>query len=401
MKILVLNCGSSSIKYKLYEMTNELELASGLAERIGSDEAGFRYKNHSGLDKKETLPIRNHADGIKIILKYLSDPTDGVIQNVKEINACGHRVVHGGEKFASSVKINQAVLDEVEKCIPLAPLHNPPNLTGILACQEIMPETPQIAVFDTAYHQTLPDYAYMYALPYDLYKNDRVRRYGFHGTSHRFVALECAKILNQPINELKIITCHMGNGSSIAAVHHGKSVDTTMGFTPLEGIMMGTRSGTIDPAIIFYLMRDKHLTLDQVDNLLNKQSGFLGVSALSNDLRDITKAAKEGNSLASLSLHMCSYQLKKIIGSYIAAMNGADAIVFTGGVGENTEEIRHESMSQMEFLGIEIDENKNLANLKQSRIISSDQSKVKILVIFTNEEIMIARDTLTILQQTG
>lgn len=401
MKILVLNCGSSSIKYKLYEMTNEVELASGITERIGSNEAGFRYKNNLGADKKETLPIRNHADGIKIILQYLSDPADGVIQNVNEINACGHRVVHGGEKFSSSVRINQDVLDEVEKCIPLAPLHNPPNLTGILACQDIMPDTPQIAVFDTAYHQTLPDYAFMYALPSDLYKNDRVRRYGFHGTSHRFVALECSKILNKPLESLKIITCHLGNGSSIAAIHQGKSIDTTMGFTPLEGIMMGTRSGTIDPAIIFYLMRDKHLTLDQVDNLLNKQSGFLGVSNLSNDLRDITKAAKEGDALANLSLHMCSYQLKKFIGSYIAAMNGADAIVFTGGVGENTEEIRHESMSDMEFLGIELDEQKNLTDLKKTRIISKDNSKVKILVIFTNEEIMIARDTLTILQQNG
>jgi len=397
MKILVLNCGSSSIKYKLYEMTDETELASGLVERIGSDEAGFRYKNLSGSDKKETLPIKNHAEGIKIILRFLTDPSDGVIHHVNEINACGHRVVHGGEKFASSVVITREVIQEVEKCIPLAPLHNPPNLTGILACQEIMPQTPQIAVFDTAYHQKMPDYAYMYALPNDLYTEDRVRRYGFHGTSHRFVALECAKMMNKPIDSLKIITCHLGNGSSIAAIHHGRSIDTTMGFTPLEGIMMGTRSGTIDPAIIFFLMREKKMNLDQIDNLLNKQSGFLGVSKVSNDLRDITKASKEGNELATLSLQMCSYQLKKFIGSYIAAMNGTDAIVFTGGVGENTEEIREVSMTGMEYLGIQLDHQKNLSDRKKTRFISTDASKVKVMVIFTNEEIMIARDTFSLL----
>lgn len=397
MKILVLNCGSSSIKYKLYEMTDETELASGLVERIGSDEAGFRYKNLSGSDKKETLPIKNHAEGIKIILRFLTDPSDGVIHHVNEINACGHRVVHGGEKFASSVVITREVIQEVEKCIPLAPLHNPPNLTGILACQEIMPQTPQIAVFDTAYHQKMPDYAYMYALPNDLYTEDRVRRYGFHGTSHRFVALECAKMMNKPIDSLKIITCHLGNGSSIAAIHHGRSIDTTMGFTPLEGIMMGTRSGTIDPAIIFFLMREKKMNLDQIDNLLNKQSGFLGVSKVSNDLRDITKASNEGNELAALSLQMCSYQLKKFIGSYIAAMNGTDAIVFTGGVGENTEEIREVSMTGMEYLGIQLDHQKNLSDRKKTRFISTDTSKVKVIVIFTNEEIMIARDTFSLL----
>jgi len=397
MKILVLNCGSSSIKYKLYEMTDETELASGLVERIGSDEAGFRYKNLSGSDKKETLPIKNHAEGIKIILRFLTDPSDGVIHHVNEINACGHRVVHGGEKFASSVVITREVIQEVEKCIPLAPLHNPPNLTGILACQEIMPQTPQIAVFDTAYHQKMPDYAYMYALPNDLYTEDRVRRYGFHGTSHRFVALECAKMMNKPIDSLKIITCHLGNGSSIAAIHHGRSIDTTMGFTPLEGIMMGTRSGTIDPAIIFFLMREKKMNLDQIDNLLNKQSGFLGVSKVSNDLRDITKASNEGNELAALSLQMCSYQLKKFIGSYIAAMNGTDAIVFTGGVGENTEEIREISMTGMEYLGIQLDHQKNLSDRKKTRFISTDTSKVKVMVIFTNEEIMIARDTFSLL----
>lgn len=397
MKILVLNCGSSSIKYKLYEMTDETELASGLVERIGSDEAGFRYKSLSGSDKKETLPIKNHAEGIKIILRFLTDPSDGVIHHVNEINACGHRVVHGGEKFASSVVITREVIQEVEKCIPLAPLHNPPNLTGILACQEIMPQTPQIAVFDTAYHQKMPDYAYMYALPNDLYTEDRVRRYGFHGTSHRFVALECAKMMNKPIDSLKIITCHLGNGSSIAAIHHGRSIDTTMGFTPLEGIMMGTRSGTIDPAIIFFLMREKKMNLDQIDNLLNKQSGFLGVSKVSNDLRDITKASNEGNELAALSLQMCSYQLKKFIGSYIAAMNGTDAIVFTGGVGENTEEIREISMTGMEYLGIQFDHQKNLSDRKKTRFISTDTSKVKVMVIFTNEEIMIARDTFSLL----
>lgn len=398
MVILVLNCGSSSIKYKLYDMDTEQELASGLVERIGALDAGFRYKNIKDIDHKETQSILNHAEGIMLIVQYLTHPTLGIIKNIQEIKAVGHRVVHGGDKFSRSVLINESVIDEIIKCIPIAPLHNPPNLTGIKECIKILPGTPQIAVFDTAFHHTLPDFAYCYPIPYDYYEKDRIRRYGFHGTSHRFVAHECAKLLNKPFETLRIITCHLGNGSSIAAIENGKSVDTTMGFTPLEGVMMGTRSGTIDPSIIFHLYREKKMSIDEIDNLLNKKSGFLGVTGLSNDLRDVTKAAKEKNYRAQLAIDICSYEIKKFVGSYIASMNGADAIVFTGGVGENTEEIRELSMKNMDFLGIKLDPARNITDLKTTRLISSDQSKVKIYVIFTNEEIMIARDTLEILQ---
>lgn len=399
MKVLVLNCGSSSIKYKLYDMTTEEELATGLVEKIGSVEAGFRYKNNKGVDKKEVASIPYHADGIMLIVQYLTDPEIGIIKDINEIKAVGHRVVHGGEKFSKSVKIDESVIAEILKCIPLAPLHNPPNLTGIKECIKILHATPQIAVFDTAFHQTLPDYAFFYPLPYKLYEEDRIRRYGFHGTSHRYVSQECAKLLGKSLSDIRIVTCHLGNGSSIAAINHGISVDTTMGFTPLEGIMMGTRSGTIDPAIIFHLVREKKMTIDEIDNLLNKKSGFLGISELSNDLRDVTKAAKENDPKSKLALEICSYQLKKYIGSYAAAMNGIDAIVFTGGVGENTEEIRELSMTNMDFFGIELDHNKNLTNMKTTREISSDRSKVKVFVIFTNEEIMIARDTMNILNK--
>lgn len=380
-------------------MSNEEELATGLVERIGSVEAGFRYKNNKGVDKKEVLSIPCHADGIMHIVQNLTDQKTGIIKDINEIKAVGHRVVHGGEKFSSSVRIDESVISEIQKCIPLAPLHNPPNLTGIKECIKILHKTPQIAVFDTAFHQTLPDYAFFYPLPYSLYHEDRIRRYGFHGTSHRFVSQECSTLMGKQLSELKIITCHLGNGSSIAAINQGKSVDTTMGFTPLEGIMMGTRSGTIDPAIIFHLYREKNMSIDDIDNLLNKKSGFLGVSELSNDLRDVTKAAKENDSKSKLALEICSYQLKKYIGSYAASMNGLDAVVFTGGVGENTEEIREISMTNMDFFGIELDHNKNLTNMKTTREISTDRSKVKIFVIFTNEEIMIARDTIDILQK--
>lgn len=398
MVILVLNCGSSSIKYKLYQMDTEEEIATGLVEKIGSIEAGFRYKNNNGIDHKETQSILNHAEGIMLIIQYLTHPTLGVIKDINEIKAVGHRVVHGGDKFSSSVLIDESVIEEIIKCIPIAPLHNPPNLTGIKECIKILPGTPQIAVFDTAFHHTLPDYAYCYPIPYDYYKHDRIRRYGFHGTSHRFVAQECAKLMHQPFDTLRIITCHLGNGSSITAIRNGKSIDTTMGFTPLEGVMMGTRSGTIDPSIIFHLYREKKMSIDEIDNLLNKKSGFLGVTGISNDLRDVTKAAKENNYQAQLAINICSYEIKKFVGAYIAAMDGVDAIVFTGGVGENTEEIRELSLKNMDYLGIELDHSRNLTDMKTTRLISTDHSKVKVFVIFTNEEIMIARDTSEILQ---
>ena len=378
-------------------MSTEEELATGLVEKIGSVEALFRYKNKNGVDKKECLSIPNHAEGILLLVQYLTDPEIGMVKDIHEIKAVGHRVVHGGDKFSQSVLIDNSVIDEILRCIPLAPLHNPPNLTGIKECMKILQGCPQVAVFDTAFHQTLPDYAYFYPIPYKLYENDRIRRYGFHGTSHRYVAGECATLMNKPLADLRIITCHLGNGSSIAAIDHGKSVDTTMGFTPLEGVMMGTRSGTIDPAIIFHLYREKGMTIDEIDNLLNKKSGFLGISELSNDLRDVTQGAKEKNPKCVLALKLSSYQVKKYIGSYVAAMNGLDAIVFTGGVGENTEEIREISMTDMEYLGIKLDKTRNLTDMKKTRQISTDDSKVKVFVIFTNEEIMIARDTMDIL----
>ena len=393
MIVLVLNCGSSSIKFKLYEMNDETELASGIVEKIGAEDAIFKYKNYRDPDHKEIMPIASHGLGLQYIVSRLIDPHHGVIKSENEIVAVGHRVVHGGERFKSSIIITSEVIQEIEKCIPLAPLHNPPNLTGIKECMKLMKNAPQIAVFDTAFHQTIPDYAFLYPLPYALYREDRVRRYGFHGTSHRYISAECAKMLHKPLDQSKIVTCHLGNGSSIAAVDCGKSVDTTMGYTPLEGIMMGTRSGTIDPAIVLYLIREKKLSVDQVDDLLNKKSGFLGISELSNDLRDVTIAAKENHELSLLSLEVCSYQLKKYVGSYMAAMNGADAIVFSGGVGENTEEIRELSMSNMEKLGIHLDKHRNLTDMKKTRLISTDDSPVKVFVIFTDEEIMIARDT--------
>jgi len=379
-------------------MDAEEELSTGLIEKIGSSEAGFRYKNKNGIDLKETKSILDHAEGILQIIQYLTHPTLGIITDINEIKAVGHRVVHGGDKFSTSVLINDSVIQEIIKCFPIAPLHNPPNLTGIKECIKILPGTPQVAVFDTAFHHTLPDYAYFYPIPFRYFEEDRIRRYGFHGTSHRFVAQECAHLMNQPIETLRIITCHLGNGSSISAIQNGKSIDTTMGFTPLEGVMMGTRSGTIDPSIIFHLYREKKMSIDEIDNLLNKKSGFLGVSGISNDLRDVTKAAKDNSYQAQLALNICSYEVKKYVGSYMAAMNGADAIVFTGGVGENTEEIRELSMKDMGCFGIDLDMDRNITNMKTTRLISTDQSKVKVFVIFTNEEIMIARDTLVILQ---
>jgi acetate kinase len=398
MIVLVLNCGSSSIKFKLYNMESETEYASGVVEKIGADDAIFKYKNHKEPDFKDILPVASHGMGLQYILSRLKDPVHGVIKSESEITAVGHRVVHGGEKFKSSIIITSEVIEEIEKCIPLAPLHNPPNLTGIKECMKLMNNAQQIAVFDTAFHQSIPDYAYIYPLPYAYYREDRVRRYGFHGTSHRYIAQECAKRLQKPLDQCKIITCHLGNGSSIAAINRGKSIDTTMGYTPLEGIMMGTRSGTVDPAIVLFLLRHKKMSVDQVDDILNKHSGFLGVSELSNDLRDVTIAAKENHALSKLSLEICSYQLKKYVGSYIAAMNGVDAIVFSGGVGENTEEIRELSMSQMEGLGIHLDAHRNLTDMKKTRMISTDDSPVKIFVIFTDEEIMIARDTKFLLE---
>lgn len=399
MIILVLNCGSSSIKFRLYDMKDESQLASGLVEKIGSDDAIFNYKTYKFESIKEILPIKNHSIGLSAILNKLTSKEVGVIKDVSEIDSVGHRVVHGGEKFSTSILINQEVIDEIEKSIPLAPLHNPPNLSGILACKEIMPDTPQVAVFDTAFHHTLPDYAFIYPLPYELYESDKIRRYGFHGISHRYVALEAAKMMGKNLNDLKIITCHLGNGASVAAIKNGKSIDTSMGFTPLEGLMMGTRCGSVDPAIVFYLMRTKNMTVDQVDDLFNKKSGLLGISGISNDARDVVAASESGNYRANLALQIFAYRVKHYIGAYAAAMGGLDTVVMTAGVGENTEQIRELALSNLEFLGVKLDKIRNTTDLKKSREISADDSKVKVFVIFTNEEIMIARDTKEILDK--
>jgi len=398
MKILVLNCGSSSIKYKLYEMNDEIELATGQIERVGSEESIFKYKSQKTGELKNIQPIKSHSEGISEIINKLCSKEQGVISNISEITAVGHRVVHGGEKFSASIMISPEVIREIENCVPLAPLHNPPNLAGIMACKTIMPQIPQIAVFDTAFHQTLPDYAYIYPIPYQLYKNDRIRKYGFHGTSHRYVSLEAAKLVGKRLEDLKIISCHLGNGASIAAIKYGKSIDTSMGFTPLEGVMMGTRSGSIDPAIIFHLMRTKGLSVDDVDELLNKMSGFLGISGISNDARDIVEGAKNKDYRADLALRMYAYKVKNYIGSYSAIMGGVDLVIITAGVGENTEEIREYALEDLEYLGIKLDRNRNLTDMKKTREITTDDSKVKVFVIFTNEEIMIARDTKEIIK---
>ncbi|MCK5848618.1 MAG: acetate kinase [Caldisericia bacterium] len=393
MKVLVLNCGSSSIKYKFYKMTGEQVLASGIVERIGMETGGFKYKNRLGEEIKITAPIPNHSDGLAIMFKHLTHPEYGVIKNVSEIEVVGHRGVHGGEKFEKSVIVTEEVKDEIRRCIPLAPLHNPANLEGICACEKLMPKTPQVVVFDTAFHQTIPSQNYIYPLPYDLYKKDKIRRYGFHGTSHRYVSQECAKLMGKPIEELKIVTCHLGNGSSICAVNGGKSMDTSMGFTPLAGVEMGTRCGDIDPAIPLFLQKTKNMSIDEVDTIMNKKSGFLGVSGVSPDLRDVTQKAKEMDERCLLSLNILSYQVKKYVGAYAAEMNGLDAIVFCGGVGENTEEVRETSMKNMEFFGVELDDERNFPYARVTREISTDNSKVKVYIIFTDEEIMIARDS--------
>jgi acetate kinase len=392
MKVLVVNCGSSSVKYQLFNMTDESVLAKGLVERIGLEGSVL---THQPTDKDKvvlTADIKNHSIGIKMVLEALTDAKHGVIGSMKEIAAVGHRVVHGGEKFTDSALITPEVLKGVEDCIEMAPLHNPPNLLGIGACEELMPGTPQVAVFDTAFHQTMPKHAFLYGLPYEAYEKYGLRRYGFHGTSHKYVSQRAAEMVGGHMTNLRIITCHLGNGASIAAVKHGKSVDTSMGFTPLEGLVMGTRSGEIDPAIIPFLMKKEGMTPDQIDSYLNKKSGVLGVSGVSSDFRDIEDAAKDGNERAALALDLFTYKVRKYIGSYVAAMGGVDAIVFTAGLGENSISMRDKICNGLEYLGTRIDPDKNNVRGKAQEI-SVDGAKVKIYVIPTNEELVIARDT--------
>ena len=397
MNILVINCGSSSLKYQLINMGNESVLAHGLVERIGID-GSVLIQKVSGKEKYEKEEkIVNHEDAIKHVLDALVNEEHGIIKDMSEIDAVGHRVVHGGERYSESVLINDEVMQYLEECVKLAPLHNRPNIIGIEACKKLMPNVPMAAVFDTAFHGTMPREAYMYALPYEMYEKHGIRKYGFHGTSHKYVSQKVAEAMGRDIKDLKIITCHLGNGGSLTAVKNGKSIDTTMGFTPLDGIVMGTRSGSIDPAIVIYLIKELGLSLDEVNDVLNKKSGVLGVSGVSSDFRDVRSAAYEkNNDMAKLALELYHYKVKCQIGAYGAAMGGLDAIVFTAGVGENAIETREECVEGLEFLGIEMDKEKNKVR-GELKEVSKDTSKVKIYVVPTNEELMIAKETVDLL----
>ncbi|MBS6007588.1 MAG: acetate kinase [Clostridium baratii] len=398
MKILVINCGSSSLKYQLIDMENETKIAQGLVERIGIDGSRLVHKRQDLEKHIIESKISEHKDAIELVLSTLLDEKIGVISSMDEITAVGHRVVHGGEKYSESVIVDEEVISYLEECSKLAPLHNPCNITGIKECKKLMKDTPMIAVFDTAFHQTLPEKAYIYPIDYNLYKEYKIRKYGFHGTSHKYVSMKLAETMGKDIKDLKIITCHLGNGASIAAVKNGKCIDTTMGFTPLAGIPMGTRSGNIDPSIIPYLIEECGYTIEEVSKSLNNSSGVLGISGVSSDFRDIEEAANEDNKRAKLALDIFHYRIREVIGSYIVAMEGVDAIVFTAGVGENSPETREECLKNLEFLGIEFDEEKNKVRGKL-REISKESSKVKAYVIPTNEELMIAKETVNLLRK--
>lgn len=393
MKIFVVNCGSSSIKYQLIDMKDESVIAKGLVERIGIEGSVLTH-TPAGKDKvRLESAIPDHVDGIKKVLAALVDPNHGVIKSMDEIDAVGHRVVHGGEIFNESVVITDEVLKQIENLSDMAPLHQPANVAGIRACQKLMPNTPQVAVFDTAFHQTMPPVAYMFGVKYEEYKDYGIRKYGFHGTSHKYVSGVAAKMLGKDIKDTKIITCHLGNGSSITAIDGGKSVDTSMGFTPLDGVLMGTRTGSIDPAVVPVLMQKKGLDAAGVDKYMNKECGVLGVSGVSSDFRDLEDAAAKGNERAKLALDMFCYQVKRYIGAYAAAMGGVDAIVFTAGVGENDIHTRQQVCSGLEFLGVKLDADRNNVRGKATEISAAD-SKVKVFLIPTNEELAIAQDTL-------
>ena len=394
MNILVINAGSSSLKYQLLNPETGALLAKGLCERIGID-GKFTYKPQlPGKEaiKAASVSMPTHSEAIQAVLNALVDEKNGVIGSMKEIDAVGHRVVHGGEKFAKSVVITDEVMQAIEECTPLAPLHNPANIIGIKACQELMPGVPMVAVFDTAFHQTMPPVAYTYAIPYEYYEKDKVRRYGFHGTSHKYVSQRAADMLGKPIEQLKLISCHLGNGSSVTAIEGGKSVDTSMGFTPLAGLPMGTRSGDIDAGILEYLMNKYGMDIKEMVNVLNKKSGVMGVSGVSSDFRDLEEAFEQGNERAGLAVDMFNYGVKKLIGAYAAAMGGVDAIIFTAGVGENSASQRMAIASGLEFMGVKMDEDANKVR-GEERVISAPDSKVTVLLIPTNEELMIAMDT--------
>lgn len=393
MDILVINCGSSSLKYQLINTDTEVVLASGICDRIGINGGQFTYKPQGGEKSIQNIEMKDHEVAIKIVLEALTNPKTGIINSLSEIKAIGHRIVHGGEHFTHSAIITDEVISHIEECADLAPLHNPAHLLGIRACQALMPSTPMVAVFDTAFHQTMPPKAFIYGLPYEYYEKYKVRRYGFHGTSHSYVSKRTAEFLKIPLENSKIITCHLGNGSSICAVENGKSIDTSMGLTPLEGLVMGTRSGDIDPAVIDYIAQKENLSTKEIMNILNKKSGVLGISGLSSDFRDLLAADEQGDLKARFAREVFAYRVAKYIGSYTAALTGVDAIAFCAGVGENAKFIRGKIVSHLQFLGITLDEKANLATIGVEGIISTPDSKVKVCVIPTNEELMIARDT--------
>ena len=396
MNVLVINCGSSSLKFQLIDSESEAVLAKGLCERIGID-GKLTYQPTGGEKITEDKPMPTHTEAIQYVLDALTDAETGVVKSLDEIGAVGHRVLHGGEKYCESVIVTPEVKEVIEECIDLGPLHNPANLTGIVVCEKLMPGTPNVAVFDTAFHQTMPKKAFMYGIPYEYYEKYKIKRYGFHGTSHRYVSRKTAEFLGVPYEETKTIVCHLGNGSSISAVMNGKCVDTSMGLTPLEGLVMGTRSGDIDPAIIEYIAKKEGLGISEILNMLNKKSGVAGVSGVSSDFRDLAAAAAEGNERAALALDMFVYRVAKYIGSYVAAMNGVDAIAFTAGVGENSAVIRSEICKYLGYLGLTIDEVTNHAG-SGDRIITTPDSRVRVCVIPTNEELEIARETMRLVK---
>lgn len=398
MKVLVINAGSSSLKYQLYDMTNESVLASGRVERIGMDSSIVTHEPADKPEVRDVSEILDHVTAVKRVIDMLTHPDHGALGSMKEIDAVGHRIVHGGEVFKGSVLVTQEVKNEIRRLFDLAPLHNPAHMMGITAVETNMPGVPQVVVFDTAFHQTMPKTSYLYPIPKVLYRRHKIRRYGFHGTSHAYVSDMAAKVLGKPLDTLKMVTCHIGNGASCAAIQDGKTLDTSMGMTPLEGLMMGTRSGDIDPAIVPFVMNKEELSLNEVNSMLNKHSGMLAISGISSDMREVTEAMNDGDENAKLAFDMYTYRLKKYIGAYAAAMNGIDVLVFTAGVGENSVALRETVCQGITFLGIELDLELNAQRSKEARVISTPSSRVKVMVVPTNEELLIARDTYTIVK---
>ncbi len=399
MMVLVINAGSSSLKYQLIDITQQRLLAKGLCERIGFEDSVHIYSKADGFRDEATLALHNQVEAIDAMLKMLTDPEKGVIASMDEIEAIGHRIVHGGEAFNQSMLIDNEVLEVLRQCIDLAPIHNPANIMGIEACRQEMPDIPMVGVFDTAFHQTMDPKAFIYALPYEMYKKHGIRKYGFHGTSHKYVMKRAAVMLGRPVEELKLVSCHLGNGASICAIEYGKSIDTSMGFTPLSGLAMGTRSGTIDPALISFIMDKEGMTVEETNAYLNRKSGVLGISGISSDFRDLLKASKNGNVRAKLAIEVFAYRVKKYVAEYIGIMNGVDAIIFTAGIGENNNLVRKLVTDNMEYAGIKCDPAKNISDTGREMDISTDDSPVRILVIPTNEEMEIALEVKRVLEE--